>query len=84
MTTIPDPRAALRPDLVVRNFAPDAAGINTRCGDITYVPTGEGWLYLATVIDMASRRVVGWATCGPTWSPTLCDPPVGSVVLPIL
>ncbi|MEU0147716.1 DDE-type integrase/transposase/recombinase [Streptomyces sp. NPDC006288] len=33
-------------------------------GDITYVPTEEGWLYLATVIDIASRRVVGWATAG--------------------
>lgn len=32
------------------------------CGDITYIPTGEGWLYLATVLDLASRRVVGWAT----------------------
>ncbi|WP_371773555.1 DDE-type integrase/transposase/recombinase [Streptomyces sp. NBC_01438] len=32
------------------------------CGDITYIPTDEGWLYLATVIDIASRRVVGWAT----------------------
>ncbi|MBO0517283.1 IS3 family transposase, partial [Streptomyces beijiangensis] len=63
LTTIPDPRAALRPDLVVRNFAPDCAGLNTRwCGDITYIPTGEGWLYLATVIDIASRRIVGWAT----------------------
>lgn len=31
------------------------------CGDITYVRTWEGWAYLATVIDMASRRVVGWA-----------------------
>ncbi|GES27515.1 IS3 family transposase [Streptomyces angustmyceticus] len=62
-TTIPDPRSALRPDLVVRDFAPDAAGLDTRwCGDITYVPTDEGWLYLATVIDIASRRVVGWAT----------------------
>lgn len=60
---IPDPRAALRPDLVVRNFAPDATGLDTRwCGDITYIPTDEGWLYLATVIDIASRRVVGWAT----------------------
>ncbi|MFB7949902.1 DDE-type integrase/transposase/recombinase [Kitasatospora phosalacinea] len=32
------------------------------CGDITYIPTNEGWLYLATVIDIASRRVIGWAT----------------------
>ena len=30
-------------------------------GDITYVPTGEGWLYLATVIDLFSKKVVGWA-----------------------
>jgi transposase InsO family protein len=30
-------------------------------GDITYIWTWEGWLYLATVIDLASRRVVGWA-----------------------
>jgi putative transposase len=40
----------------------NAAAVNTRwCGDITYVPTWEGWLYLATVIDIASRRVVGFA-----------------------
>ena len=31
------------------------------CGDITYIRTWEGWLYLATVIDIASRRVVGYA-----------------------
>ena len=30
-------------------------------GDITYISTWEGWAYLATVIDLASRRVVGWA-----------------------
>jgi transposase InsO family protein len=61
-TTIPDPAAAARADLVRRNFAVNAAAINTRwCGDITYVPTWEGWLYLATVIDIASRRVVGFA-----------------------
>ncbi|WP_327170171.1 IS3 family transposase [Streptomyces sp. NBC_01336] len=62
-TTIPDPTAAFRPDLIVRNFQPDRTGLDTRwCGDITYIPTDEGWLYLATVIDIASRRVVGWAT----------------------
>ena len=31
-------------------------------GDLTYIPTDEGWLYLAVVIDLFSRRVVGWAT----------------------
>jgi transposase InsO family protein len=61
-TTIPDPAAAARADLIRRDFAVDAAAVNTRwCGDITYVPTWEGWLYLATVIDIASRRVVGFA-----------------------
>jgi transposase InsO family protein len=61
-TTIPDPAAAARADLVRRDFAVNAAAVNTRwCGDITYLPTWEGWLYLATVIDIASRRVVGFA-----------------------
>jgi putative transposase len=31
------------------------------CADITYIPTQEGWLYLAAVIDLCSRRIVGWA-----------------------
>ncbi len=62
-TTIPDPRAATRPDLVLRDFQPDPTALDTRwCGDITDIPTDQGWLYLATVIDIASRRVVGWAT----------------------
>ncbi|WP_269859740.1 IS3 family transposase, partial [Streptomyces sp. RPT161] len=62
-TTVPDPYASTRPDLVGRDFQPDPAVLDTRwCGDITYIPTEEGWLYLATVIDIASRRVVGWAT----------------------
>ncbi|MFD4561424.1 IS3 family transposase [Streptomyces sp. NPDC058469] len=63
LTTIPDPRAAVRPDVVVRDFAADRDGLDSRwCGDITYIPTEEGGLYLATVIDIASRRVVGWYT----------------------
>jgi transposase InsO family protein len=61
-TTIPAPTAAARADLIRRYFTVDAAALNTRwCGDITYIPTWEGWLYLATVIDIASRRVVGFA-----------------------
>jgi transposase InsO family protein len=62
-TTIPDPGAAARPDLIGRDFDTDPAAADTRwCGDITYINTWEGWLYLATVIDLSSRRVVGWAT----------------------
>ena len=61
-TTIPDPAAAARADRIRRDFTADAARLNTRwCGDITYIATWEGWLYLATVIDIASRRVVGYA-----------------------
>ena len=48
------------PDLVKRDFtasAPDQLWV----ADITYVPTNEGWLYLATVMDAWSRRIVGWA-----------------------
>jgi transposase InsO family protein len=61
-TTVPDPAAAARADLVCRDVAVNAAAVNTRwCGDITYLPTWDGWLYLATGIDIASRRVVGFA-----------------------
>ncbi len=62
-TTIADPNAAKRPDLIGRDFGPDPLGLDQRwCGDITYIRTWQGWLYLATVIDIASRKVVGWAT----------------------
>ena len=61
-TTIADPAAAARADRIRRDFTADAGKVNSRwCGDITYVGTWEGWLYLATVIDIASRRVVGFA-----------------------
>jgi transposase InsO family protein len=61
-TTIADPDAETRAvDLIRRHFG-TGVEVNTRwCGDITYIPTWEGWAYLATVIDIASRRVVGWA-----------------------
>jgi transposase InsO family protein len=62
-TTVPDPAAALPADLVGRDFATAATALDARwCGGITYIHTWEGWLYLATVIDLTSRRVVGWAT----------------------
>jgi transposase InsO family protein len=61
-TTIADPAAAARADRVRRDFTANAGRVNSRwCGDITYISTREGWLYLATVIDIASRRVVGYA-----------------------
>jgi len=61
-TTIPGPAATAGTDRIRRDFTADASKVNTRwCGDITYIPTWEGWLYLATVLDIASRRVVGFA-----------------------
>ena len=72
------PRAAVRttdsrhgepvaPNLVARQFAPETHPTLNRVwvSDITYVPTQAGWLYLAVVLDLASRRCVGWAM-GPT------------------
>lgn len=50
----------IAPNLLARDFsaaAPNLAWV----GDITYVPTSDGWLYLAVLIDLFSRRVVGWA-----------------------
>jgi putative transposase len=61
-TTIADPAAAARADLIRRDFTADVSRLNSRwCGDITYIRTWEGWLFLATVIDIASRRVTGFA-----------------------
>lgn len=48
------------PDLVDRDFTATAPG-EKFVGDITYIPTGEGWLYLATVIDCYSKMVAGWS-----------------------
>jgi transposase InsO family protein len=60
-TTIADPAATKAPDLIGRDFT--APRVNQRyVGDITYLPIGErGFLYLATVIDLCSRRLAGWA-----------------------
>jgi len=60
-TTVPDPGAEAKKDLIKRRFAPSGDLDRRYVGDITYVMTWEGWAYLATVIDLASRRVVGWA-----------------------
>ena len=48
------------PDLVARDFTAQVPGAKM-VGDITYIPAWEGWLFLATVIDCAPRKVVGWA-----------------------
>ena len=61
VTTRSDHRHPVVPNRLARPFtapAPDRVWVT----DITYLPTVEGWLYLAVVLDLFSRRVVGWAT----------------------
>lgn len=59
-TTIPDRLAPPAPDLVQRDFS--AGHLDEKwCGDITYVQVGGAWLYLACVLDICSRRVLGYS-----------------------
>jgi len=59
-TTKPSKRLPHVPDLVKRNFASSAPN-RIWVSDITYVRTRQGWLYLSVILDLYSRRVVGWA-----------------------
>jgi putative transposase len=59
VTTEPGADAGV-PDLLQRDFTADRPGIKF-VGDITYIHTWQGFLYLATVIDCYSRKVVGWS-----------------------
>ncbi len=59
-TTTQQGAAGPIPDLVNRDFSAEVPG-QKMVGDITYIPTWQGWLFLATVIDCATRKVVGWA-----------------------
>ncbi len=58
--TAADPAAGAIPDLVDRDFTAVTPG-EKMVGDITYIPTWEGWLFLATVIDCHTKAVIGWA-----------------------
>ena len=60
------------PNLLGRRFAadrPDAVWL----ADISYVPTGEGWLYLAAIEDMATREIVGWSMADHLRADLACD-----------
>ena len=59
ITTIPGDAGAT-PDLVRRDFTAKIPGTKL-VGDITYIPTWEGWLFLATVLDCATKKVIGYA-----------------------
>ena len=61
VTTVPGDAPAA-PDLIGRDFAAGGEPGTRLVSDITYLRTEEGWLYLATVIDLATRMVIGWQT----------------------
>jgi hypothetical protein len=58
--TKPDAAAPPAPDLLGRLFDPDRIDV-AWCGDLTFIPTDEGWPYLASVLDLASRHLLGWS-----------------------
>ena len=70
--TAQDAAAGPIPDLVNRDFTADQPG-GKMVGDITYIETWEGWLYLATVIDCATRKLVGWAMDDNYKTPLISD-----------
>lgn len=59
-TTDSNHRNPIAPNLVARDFAP-AAPNTVWAGDVTYIATSEGWAYLAVLLDLFSRPLVGWA-----------------------
>jgi putative transposase len=59
-TTNSKHRLPVAPNVLARNFSPNRAN-QVWAGDITYLWTNEGWLYLAVVLDLFSRKVIGWA-----------------------
>jgi putative transposase len=65
-TTIADPAAVSRADKVRRDFTADASRVNSRwCGDITYISTTEGWLYLSVTWNQVAWREPGYLeSCG--------------------
>lgn len=62
-------------NLLDRQFNPKRVN-QAWVADITYIRTRSGWLYLAAVMDLFSRKIVGWSmlpTCVPNWSAALCN-----------
>ena len=59
VTTKARPGAAVAPNLLNQNFNPPEPDL-VWASDITYLRTGEGWLYLAGIMDLHSRQIVGW------------------------
>ena len=89
VTTRPRPGAEVAPNLLNQNFNPPGPD-QVWVSDITYLRTGEGWLYLAAIMDLYSRRIVGWHVDKRMTSSLVCralmkacnlrNPPQGLVV----
>ncbi|CAN5908621.1 IS3 family transposase [soil metagenome] len=71
-TTVPGDVDPATPDLVARDFTAVAPGVKL-VGDITYLHTWQGWVYLATVIDCFNKEVVGYAMAGHMRAQLVCD-----------
>ena len=70
--SLTDGVAHFLPDLLARDFTASAPG-EKMVGDITYIPTWEGWVYLATVIDCHTKAVIGWAMADNYKTPLIED-----------
>ena len=71
-TTDSNHRLPVAPNVLARKFDPEEPNVRW-CADITYIPTREGWLYLAVVEDLFSRMVVGWSMSESTGSRLVVD-----------
>jgi putative transposase len=71
-TTVPGEQPVSAPDLIGRDFTAARPG-QRLVGDITYLRTDQGWLYLATVLDLATRMVVGWQIADHMRTPLVID-----------
>lgn len=72
LTTDSKHQKSISPNLLERDFTADAPN-QKWAGDITYLYTTEGWLYLAVVIDLYSRAVVGWSMSSRMTADLVCD-----------
>lgn len=71
-TTDSDHALPVAPNVVARQF--DGWSLNRAwVGDVTYIATQEGWLYLAVILDLGSRRIVGWSLSDRMTSELVCD-----------
>jgi transposase InsO family protein len=65
VTTDSNHKKPIAPNTLGREFAVESRDL-VWCADITYIPTAAGWVYLATIIDLATRMIVGWSMANHT------------------